>query len=89
MPECTIKEETCGGLCTGFDGSKIWRERMAQIKDPKKYECLTCQDEAEKQEIFTHDIVNAKLGKKIFDKSNFKKQAAAVNCICANHPGMC
>jgi len=89
MTECDLKDEKCGGACTGFDGSKIWAERMAQIKDPKKYDCETCQEEAENLEIFNHDIVNAKLGKPIFNKTNFKKEAQAIKCICDNNPGLC
>ena len=44
---CTIKEERCGGLCTGYDGSKIWDERK-KIND--KIECESCKIEARKLE---------------------------------------
>ena len=74
---CTIKEERCGGLCTGYDGSKIWAERK-RIND--KIECESCKEEAKKLETFTHDIVNARLGKKIFDKNNWNKFVDVVKC---------
>lgn len=77
MTECTIKTERCGGLCTGYDGSKIWEERK---KINSKIECESCKEEAGNLETFTHDIVNARLGKKVFDKNNFHKFVDIVNC---------
>ena len=64
---CTIQKERCGGLCTGYDGSKIWDERK---NINKKITCDICRDKADHLETFSHDIVNATLGKKIFDKNN-------------------
>ncbi len=74
---CTIKEERCGGLCTGYDGSKVWDARK-KIND--SIECESCKDEASKLETFTHDIVNVRLGKKVFDKSNWNNFVGIVNC---------
>ena len=74
---CTIKEERCGGLCTGYDGGKIWEERK---KINKKIDCETCRDKAEHLETFSHDVVNATLGKKIFDKKNWDNYVSIVNC---------
>jgi len=74
---CTIKEERCGGLCTGYDGSSNWAERRRTIK---KIDCESCRDEAGKLETFTHDLVNARLGKKIFDKKNWNNFIGIVNC---------
>lgn len=75
--ECSIKTERCGGLCTGYDGSHIWKQRRQLVK---KIECETCRDEADKLETFTHDIVNARLGKPVYDKQNFHKFVEVVNC---------
>ena len=85
MTECSVKSEQCGGKCTGYDGSKIWEKRM---KITKEIECETCKDEGIKLEKFSHDIVNAQLGKPIFDKKNFKTLANQVQCICKN-TGVC
>lgn len=74
---CTIKTERCGGLCTGYDGSKVWEERK---KVNSKITCESCRDEAAKLETFTHDIVNARLGKKIHDKKNWDNFIGIVNC---------
>ena len=74
---CTIKEERCGGLCTGYDGSKIWAERK---RINSKIDCESCKEEANKLETFTHDIVNARLGKKIHDKRNWNNFVSIVQC---------
>jgi len=75
--ECSIKSERCGGLCTGYDGSHIWEQRK-KIND--KIECESCKDEAKKLETFTHDIVNARLGKQIHDKKNWDSFIGIVKC---------
>jgi len=82
---CEIKGELCGGKCTGYDGSKIWEKRM---KINEGIECETCRDEAIKLEKFSHDIVNARIGKKIFDKPNFKKHVQIIKCLC-DKMGVC
>ena len=86
MPECEIVNQKCGGECTGYSGEHIWAERK-QVN--AKIECDTCRENAEKLETFTHDVVNAKLGKPIFNKKNFKTHAKQIECICKNNPGLC
>ena len=75
--ECSIKTERCQGKCTGYDGSKIWDERK---KVNKKIDCETCRDKAEHLETFSHDVVNATLGKPIFDKKNWDDYVSIVKC---------
>jgi len=75
--ECSIKTERCGGLCTGYDGSDVWKKRK-QINDT--ITCESCKEEAAKLETFTHDIVNARLGKNIHDKKNWDNFIGIVNC---------
>ena len=78
MTECQIVNEKCGGQCTGYDGSEIWKERE---QANAKISCDICRDKAEKLETFTHDIVNARLGKKIFNKKNWDEHVEIVNCV--------
>ena len=80
MSECHLKNENCGGRCTGYDGSKIWAERK---RANDKIECESCHEEAAHLETFTHDIVNARLGKKIFDKKNWDNFVSVVQCANA------
>jgi len=86
MSECEVKNETCGGQCTGYKGAEVWGERM---KVTKGITCETCRENGVNQEIFSHDVVNAKLGKPIFNRPNFKVHAKQISCICANNPGLC
>jgi len=79
MPECQLKNEICEGRCTGYDGKRIWKKRMDITKT---IECESCREEGINLEKFSHDIVNAKLGKPIFDKKNFKKHVQQIKCIC-------
>lgn len=61
----------------------------AEIFGPKYWEafhalaaripCSICRDGAIPLEIFKHDIVNLKLGKKVFDKANWDTMVAVVN----------
>ena len=78
--ECTLKGENCGGYCTGYDGAHIWDKRRKVINE---IECDACKQEANKLETFTHDIVNARLGKQIFDKKNFHDFVDIVNCTAS------
>ena len=80
MSQCNLKNENCGGRCTGYDGAKIWAERK-RVND--KIECQSCNQEAAKLETFTHDIVNARLGKKIHDKQNWNRFVQVVECANA------
>lgn len=41
--------------------------------------CSICRNDAIPLEIFKHDIVNLSLGKKVFDKENWKKLVTKVN----------
>ena len=75
---CEIKNEKCGGSCTGYNGSKNWAKRRALIKE---IDCESCNEEANNLETFTHDVVNARLGKQIFNKPNFHKYVDIVNCV--------
>ena len=59
------------------------------MKITKKIPCDVCQENGVNLEIFSHDFVNAKLGKPIFNKTNFKKHAQQLSCICKNNPGLC
>jgi len=86
LSECTIKEEKCGGKCTGYEGSHIWKKME---KDVNGIECETCRDSGKEKLTFMHDTINAQLGKPIFNKKNFRKQAQAIECICKNNPGLC
>lgn len=78
MTECNLKSETCGFKCTGYDGGNIWNEIH---KIPKKIECESCADHAKDILNGVHDLVNAGLGKKTFDKKNFNKFADEVQCV--------
>ena len=80
MPECDLKNETCGFRCTGFEGGEIWKEIHAI---PKKIECESCAEHTTSIFNGVHDMVNAGLGKKAFDKSNFNKFADEVECVRA------
>jgi len=86
LAECEIKDERCGGQCTGYDGKHIWKRMEKNVND---IECDTCRDKGKEKLTFMHDMVNAQLGKKIFNKNNFKKQAKEIECICKNNPGLC
>lgn len=77
MVECSIDTENCGGMCTGYDGSKEWQKIHAAVED---IGCETCRDEGRKLMTFTHDVVNARLGKPIYDKKNFHEFVEIVNC---------
>lgn len=79
MPECHLKNETCGGRCTGFDGKFAWENRRKAIN--KDIDCDSCNKESHKLETFNHDIVNGRLGKQIFDKKNFHEFVDIVNCV--------
>lgn len=77
MVECTIKGESCGYRCTGYNGSKIWKK----IHDlPKEIECEECSSHADSNFKGLHDAVNLGLGKKPYDADNFSKFAKEVQC---------
>ncbi len=75
---CTIKDETCGIQCTGYEGAKVWENRM---KETKKIECEVCRDHAVKNESGVHDHHNVGIGQKPFDKKNYERFVKEVNCV--------
>lgn len=79
MSECDLKNETCGFRCTGYDGKQVWKKRMDAIK--KDTDCESCKDHAIKHESFSHDHVNAGLGKKVFDKKNYHQTIKEILCV--------
>jgi len=81
MGECSISGERCGGLCTGFDGSHIWKKIHDAVNT---IECETCHDEGQKVLSFAHDLVNLRLGKPAYDLKNFKEFVKIVNCVGAD-----
>jgi len=85
LTECSLKNEICGGSCTGYEGAKDWKKIDNVVNG---IECESCRDEGKKLMSFAHDIVNAKLGKKIFDKKNFQTHAKQIECICKK-TGVC
>lgn len=81
MTTCTIDGEKCGGLCTGFDGSHIWKKIHSAADG---IDCETCKIEGKKLLSFAHDIVNLRLGKKPHDIKNFKEFSKIVSCLGAD-----
>ena len=77
MPECNLKNEVCGFRCTGYEGQEVWKEIHAI---PKKIDCESCSEHADKMFKGLHDHVNAGLGKPVFDDSNYKSFVDEVNC---------
>jgi len=54
--------------CTGYDGSKVWKE-IHQIHN--KIDCGHCADHAKILFLGVHDHVNIGLGKPAFDPKNY------------------
>ena len=79
MIECDMKNELCGGRCTGYDGSDKW-DQIHKISD--SIECDSCREDGKALMVFSHDFVNARLGKPLFDEKNFKKHVDAIKCLC-------
>ena len=78
MMECNLKNEVCGFSCTGFEGKKIWQELERTVK---KIDCETCRDHAIELVSFWHDVVNAGLGKPLFNPKNFNKIYNQILCV--------
>lgn len=78
MTQCDLKNEVCGFSCTGFEGGKIWEEFDKAVK---KIDCESCQDHAKELISFVHDLVNAGLGKPLFNQKNFDKIYNQIQCI--------
>ena len=76
--ECNLKNERCGFRCTGYSGVKIWQELEKTVK---KIDCETCRDHALELINFVHDVVNAGLGKPLFNEKNFIKIYKQIQCV--------
>ena len=76
--ECNMAQEVCGFSCTGFEGKKIWQELERTVK---KIDCETCRDHALELVSFWHDVVNAGLGKPLFNEKNFNKIYNQIQCV--------
>jgi len=75
---CDLKNEVCEFKCTGYEGSKVW-EKLHKI--PNEIECEECKSHAKRGLMGYHDLVNAGLGKTLFDKKNFNRFANEVECV--------
>lgn len=53
---------------TGYDGSKVWRKIHGAVQE---IECDHCRNNGSKLMTFSHDVVNFKLGKSLFNPKNF------------------
>jgi hypothetical protein len=77
MTECNLKNEVCGGRCTGYQGQSVWKE-IHEIH--KKIDCQSCSEDAKEMFIGIHDHVNTRLGKKPHDIKTYKKFVDDINC---------
>ena len=75
---CTIKTETCGFKCTGYEGGEMWTRRMNLVK---KTECETCRDHGIKYESGYHDHVNIGIGGKPHNLANYERYVKEVKCV--------
>lgn len=82
--ECDLKNEICGFSCTGFEGKKIWQELESTVK---KIDCESCRNHAIELISFLHDLVNAGLGKKVYNEKNFNKIYSQINCVYNKRSG--
>ena len=76
--ECNLKNEICGFSCTGFEGKAIWSDLEKIVK---KIDCETCREHATELINFIHDVVNAGLGKPLFNEKNFNKIYKQIVCV--------
>ena len=77
MPECHMKNESCGFRCTGYNGSAVWEELH---RLPKKIDCAECSDHADFEFRGLHDHVNLGLGKQAYDKQTYNEWVNEVQC---------
>lgn len=84
MVECNLKFEVCGFSCTGFEGGQVWNDLDKAVK---KIDCESCQEHAKQLMSFIHDLVNAGLGKPLFDSKNFEKIYNQITCVYAKTTG--
>lgn len=78
--KCTVKTETCGFQCTGYEGKEIWEERE---RVTKKISCETCRDHALKDESGYRDHVTVGLGGIPFNHANYMRYTDEVACVKA------
>lgn len=75
-------EKVCFDLPTSSDpstfGPKYWAAFHTLAKD---IPCAGCRGFAEKFVVYMHDIVNKKLGKKIYDQANFDYFNKAISML--------
>lgn len=81
MPQCNLKNETCGFRCTGADFSDEWDNIHNVVVPRMKKGCQTCGDHAEIEFKGLHDHVNAGLGKPVFDRANYNRWVHEVKCV--------
>lgn len=77
MPQCSIKGESCGFACTGYDGGAQWKKMHAAAEE---IGCESCRIHGKALVSGLHDHVNAGLGKKVYDKKNYEHFVHEVNC---------
>jgi len=90
MIECTTDGEKCGFQCTSYDGTSgkkiiieegenLWKahDRL----DEEGIWCDSCREDERPLRKGFHDMHGLGLGKKAFDKKNWKKFVEKVNCI--------
>ena len=80
--QCSIQTETCGGKCTGYDGSHRWKQ-MHEIVEG--IECDSCRQDGIKSFSGYHDFVNVRIGEKPFDEPNFLEFCDQVACTKASY----
>jgi len=81
MATCLISKENCGFTCTGADFSDTWKQLHNKIVPEMKKRCFNCGSHAEQIFKGDHDHVNAGLGKRPFDKENYKKDMKERICV--------
>jgi len=78
--KCSIGSESCGFMCTGYDGSHRWRDLHKIVSE---IECDSCREHAKDLMSGLHDHVNAGLAEDIYDEKNYLKFADEVACVKA------
>jgi len=75
---CTIKDESCGVKCTGYEGGEVWKKID---KDVDSIPCDECKSHGKILVSGIRDVVSLGLGRKAHDPKNFDKFVKEVNCI--------
>ena len=76
--ECDLKNEICGFNCTGFEGGAIWKKLEKAVNE---IDCESCREHAQKLISFVHDLVNAGLGKPLYNEKNFISIYNEIDCV--------